>query len=264
MGTDAEILIFDHEAYLTAVVPVFLELFQEGQVADWLEQFVRHRELEPSLWDKRELARYLTALESDFSWAGDYDLQYTYGEDWKERWFNLESPAPSGDLAEQVNWLFKIAVSIKCVGAGQFVGRSQTVSHYSELLPKLGVKDDDRIVELLAALGKRGFLIGYQFGFGYEGINGWLDASETAELASALEVLPLPRYEESFAVMQRFQNPTSREYEYPNFSFEALSLSFVRTTAKIAAREDRGLLWGNGVMPGQFYLENYTRSRIGP
>ena len=261
MGTDAEVFVFDHEAYLTAVVPAFLELFQEGQVAAWLEPFGKHRELKPQLWDKRDLARYLAGLEPDFSGAGGYDLQDTYGDDWETRWshlHSLQSPAPAGDLAEQLNWLFKIAVSLKCIGAGQFVGRSRTVSDYAELLRELRVDNDDRIVELLAALGKRGYLIGYQFGSGFEGINGWLNQAETAALATALEVLPLPQYEESFAAMERFQNPTSREYEHPDFSFEALSLSFVRTVAKIAAGEGRGLLWGNGVMPLEYYRMTYN------
>lgn len=261
MGTDAEILIFDHETYLTAVVPAFIELFQQAQVAGWLEPFVKHRELQPELWDKHDLARYLAALKPDFSWAGDYDLHDTYGDDWKTRWSKLHSPqtaAPAAQLAEQINWLFEIAVSIKCVGAGQFVGRSWTVSNYPELLRDLRVRDDDRIVELLAALGKRGHLIGYQFGSGFEGINGWLDQSETAALATALEALPLPQYEQSFAAMQRFQDPISREYEHPRFSFEALSLSFVRTVARIAAREGHGLLWGNGVMSPEYYRKTYN------
>lgn len=261
MGSDAEVFLFDHDAYLREVVPAFLELLKDSPLDDWLQPFVKRRELKPTLWDKTDLARYLTALNSDFSWAGQYDLNYTYSKNWEERWSEVVAPAsgddlrtaPSAELVEEVNWLFKIAVSIKSLGASQFVGRSMTVSHYSDLLPTLGVKEDDRTVELLAALGKRGFLIGYQFGFGFEGINGWLDPSETAELAQRLDTLPLPRYEASFEAMAQFQTGEWGEYERQDFSFEALSLSFVRTTAAIAARERRGLLWGNDVMPAEYY-----------
>ena len=257
MGTDAEVFLFDHDVYLRTVVPTFLKLLEDNTVVDWLQPFVKRHELEPSLWDKSELAGYLNALNPDFSWAARYDLKDTYRKNWQERWsdfaVSVQHAAPSEELVEQVNWLFKIAVSINCIGDSQFVGRSRTVSNYSELLPDLGVREDDRTVELLAALGKRGFLIGYQFGFGFEGINGWLDPSETAELAERLDTLPLPRYEASFAAMQQFRTGEWGEYECPDFSSEALSLSFVRTTSVIAAREHRGLLWGNEVMPSEYY-----------
>ena len=259
MGADAEVFLFDHEAYLRKVVKAFLKLLEDRPFDDWLQPSVERRQLKPWLWDKIDLARYLNALNPDFSWAPRYDLNDTYGKNWEERWsdfaranHSLQSPAPSEELVEQVNWLFKIAVSLKCIGASQFVGRSSRVSNYSKLLSDLGVKDDDPVVELLAALGKRGFLIGDQFGFGFEGINGWLDPIETAELAKRLETLPLPRYETSFAAMQQFRTGEWGEYECPDFSYEALSLSFVRTTAVIAVREHRGLLWGNDVMPPEY------------
>ncbi len=261
MGSDAEVFVFDHDAYLTEVVPTFLEFLKDRPLDDWLQPFVKRRELKPSLWDKSDLARYFTALNPDFSWAGQSDPKYTYSKNWEERWSefvhatsgNDLRTAPSAELVEEVNWLFQIAVSIKSLGPSQFVGRSKTTSDYSDLLPELGVKEDDRIFALLAALGKRGFLIGYQFGFGFEGVNGWLDPSETAELAERLDTLPLPRYEASFAAMQQFRTGEWGEYACPNFSFEALSLSFVRTAAAIAACDDQGLLWGNGVMPREYY-----------
>lgn len=241
---------------MTEVVPAFFELLRERRVVDWLSQFLKRREFNVSRWERSHLARFPTCLKPDLSWVGPYDLKDTYGDDWRQRWSYCaegSEGAPSEDTAEQVNWLFKIAVSIKCLGASQFVGRSKTTSYYSDLLPELGVKEDDRIVELLAALGKRDFLIGYQFGFGFEGVNGWLDSSETAELAKRLDVLPLPRYEGSFAAMEQFRTGEWGEYECPDFSVKALSLSFVRTTAAIAARDHRGLLWGNGVMPPEYY-----------
>ena len=265
MGSDAEVFLFDYESYVTAVVPDFLELLREGKVADWLDPFVKRRELKPWLWDRDELARLCAGLQPDLSWTGPYDLTWTYSQDWQQRWsssmqaseekthVNLKAPAP--ELVEQVNWLFEVAVSVKCLNASQFVGRSTTPSDYSRELGDMGVRGNDPVVQLLAALGKRGFIIGYQFGAGFEGINGWLQPSETAELAGVLDTLPLPRYEVSFAAMERFRSPDTGRYESPDTSFEALSLSFVRTTATIAAGEGRGLLWGNNVMPAKFYLD---------
>jgi hypothetical protein len=250
MGTDAEIFIFDHEAYLTMVVPAFVEILREARIVDWLYPFVERRELDPSLWGRSDLARLATCLNPDLSWVGPYNLEYTYDDRWRQRWSYAggdSEDAPSDDTVEQVNWLFDRAVSLKCLGPEQFVGRSMTVSHYSDLLPELGVKQDDPINQLLAALGKRGFMISYQFGFGFEGVNGWLDSLETAELARRLDSLRLPRYEVSFAGMQQFFRPDTRTYECPGFSFAELILSFVRTAATIAAADGRGILWGNGL-----------------
>jgi hypothetical protein len=205
MGTDAEVFQFDYQSYVSAVVPVFIDLLRNGRVSDWLQPLLERRQMRSSVWDKTDLARFLPLLRSDLSWDGPYDLEWTYDYDWRRRCsFAAESPerAPSEETAEQINWLFKTAVSVKCLERGQFVGRSRTVSQYSEMLPQLGVPQEDPISTLLAALGKRGFIIGYQFGAGFEGINGWLDQAETAELAKRLEVLPLPRYDVSFAAME--------------------------------------------------------------
>lgn len=256
MGTDAEIFIFDHAVYRTTVVPAFVDILREGRVVDWLYPYIDSRELDPSRWERADLARLASRLNADLSWVGPYNLEYSYTNVWLEHWSYAggdPKDLPSNDTVEQINSLFTFAVSLKCLGLSQFIGRSRTVSHYSELLPKLGVKQDDPTHQLLAALGKRGFMIGYQFGFGFEGPNGWLDSQETAELARRLDGLRLPRYEVSFAAMEQFLRPETRGYECPGFSFYELSLSFVRTVATIAAAEGRGVLWGNGLMPAEFY-----------
>ena len=36
-------------------------------------------------------------------------------------------------------------------------------------------------------------------------------------------------------------------YEHPECSFERLRLSYVRTVCQLAAREGKGVLWGNDV-----------------
>jgi hypothetical protein len=233
MGEDAEVFVFDHNAYLTEVVPAFVELLRSGRIVDWLHPFLKRQEIEPSRWQASDLTRYLAALNSDLSWAGPYDLQDTYGDRWQQRWSSLaqgSEAGPNDETVAEVNWLFKIAVSIKCLGESQFVGRSMTVSNYREVLSGLGVKQDDRFVDLLAALGKRGFMIGYQFGFGFEGVNGWLDPAETAEFARRLESLDTPIF------------------------------SVVHAVSKKAVGEGRGILWGNGLMTAEYYLsERYHR-----
>ena len=86
MGSDAEVFVFDYDAYLKEVVPTFLEFLKGRPLDDWLQPFVKRRELKPWLWDKRDLARYLTVLNPDFSWAAHYDLSDTYSKNWEERW----------------------------------------------------------------------------------------------------------------------------------------------------------------------------------
>jgi hypothetical protein len=211
MGSDAEVFVFDYQNYTKAVVPAFLELFREGKVAHWLQPFIKNRDLRPWLWNRNDLAQLCSILQPDLSWIGPYDLNWTYDEEWEHRWTSsfdaseteseLSLKAPEPELVEQVNWLFKIAVSIRCLGASQFVGRSATPTYYSEVLADMGVKDRDPLIQLLAALGKRGFIIGYQFSAGVEGISGWLEPSETATLARILATLPLPRYEVSFTAI---------------------------------------------------------------
>ena len=144
MGADAEVFIFDHVAYSTTVVPAFSGLLRGEPPADWLQPLIKRRELKPELWGKDDLSRYSAALNPDLSWAvGPYDLE----------WTSIDRDIPSAETVEQITWLFEIAVSVKCLGASQFVGRSMTVSQYSTILSELGVRQDDRIVALLAALG---------------------------------------------------------------------------------------------------------------
>src|SRR5262249_57413 len=126
---------------------------------------------------------------------------------------------------------------------------------------------DDSLWKLLTLLGKRGFVVGYQWSSSNDGINGWLDFQETLEIADLLHNLPLSIYPVSFEAMKEFKKPHPllyekfgvTGYEHPDLSFEALSLSFVRTVAEIATAEGKGILWGNNVMTAEVYLERYFR-----
>ena len=266
MGSDAEVFVFKYETYITEVVPAFLQLLRDSSIVDWLKPFAERKGIQPELWDRTDLARFCNYLQPDFAYRGPYDLTNTYDFAWNRRSCkSVECPERdhcpfhqngSEAIAEQITYLFRIAVSIKCLGPSQFVGRSWTVDRYAKLLTEIGVRSGDPVLDLLARLGKRGFIIGYRWGFGFEGINGWLDAAETAELANRLRALPLPEYESSFEAMKRFPSmEADGDSKFRSISFEILSLSFVRTVATIAAREHQAILWGNDVMPSQFYLE---------
>ena len=56
MGSDAEVFLFDYDAYLREVVSTFLELLKDRPLDDSLQAFVKRRELKPLLWDKADLA----------------------------------------------------------------------------------------------------------------------------------------------------------------------------------------------------------------
>lgn len=278
MGSDAEIFIFDYETYTSEVVPAFQELLLTGLSSEWLHPIIDSREIRIENVKRTDILRYCTYLNKDFSWCGPYDEKDIYGSKWEERACESEvcperDQCPfhknsSSSITEELNWLFEVAVSIKCLGPCQFVGRSMTVLEYWSLLFDLGIQPDNPLLNLLLLLGKRGFVIGYQWGFGFEGINGWLDPQQTLELARRLEELSLPKYEASLEAMEGFKKPYpileiyerfgGTVYEHPGVSFEALSLSFVRTMAKIATMTGKGILWGNGVMPADFYLKKFS------
>lgn len=275
MGTDTEVFVFDHDTYISTVVPAFHEILLTGHAPDWLYQVIKSRDIRIESWNRTDLLRYCTYLGKDFSWRGPYDGKDISSFQWDQRACSSEDCPERGHCpfhqsnspttAEELLWLLEAAVSIKCLGPSQFVGRSKTVIDYWQMLLDLGVNQDDPLRKLLTLLGTRGFVVGYQWGFGFEGINGWLSQNETLELAQRLDELSLPKYEVSFEAMKKFQTPHPipelyerygvTVYDCPGYSLEALSLSFVRTMATIASTEKRGILWGNGVMPSEFYLK---------
>jgi hypothetical protein len=274
MGADAEILVFDYLAY-QEILPVFHQFLLAGQAPKWLHPLITYFDVKTEDWPSVDLMRNCTYLGADFSWSTPHDNRNLFESDWDQRSCKSEKcpeigrcPFHQSDisgLVESFNRIFEIAVSIKCLGASQFIGRSRYVTDYWPMLSDWGVRLDDPLWKLLTLLGKRGFVVGYQWSSSNDGINGWLDFQETYELAELLHNLPLPVYPASFEAMEEFLKPDPllydkfgvMGYEHPDFSFEALSLSFVRTVAEIAVAEGKGILWGNDVMPAEFYLERY-------
>jgi len=118
---------------------------------------------------------------------------------------------------------------------------------YGGTLSLLGVPATDDTRLLLDHLGRRGFVVGYAFSNG-DGIHGWLSAEETSELVRRLRDLALPCYEPTLAAMEAFRPQKPGPYECAGVTFEALSLSFVRTIASIAEERQQGILWGNDLI----------------
>ena len=138
-------------------------------------------------------------------------------------------------------------VATRCLGKSQFLGRNFIPCRYEPVLDRHEVPADDPVRELLAALATRAAVLGYQFGV-TEGIHGWLTVPETADLATRLDALSLPRFKPTFATMAE-QHRLNVRSGSTNQSWQDLSLSFVRTVSAIAAGEGRAVLWGNDVIP---------------
>ncbi len=270
MGSDAEVFIFDYEAYTREVVPAFYEILLTRQIPEWLHPALKARRINPANLLRVDLLQHCTYLAEDLAWDGPYEDRHFYETPWQQRVCKSEDcpernhcPFHQGG-GEELNYellgLFEAAVSIKCLGESQFVGRSQTPIEYSDFLCKQGLTKGPPLLKLLGFLGKRGFLFGHVWSSGCEGINGWLDPQETIELLWYLEHLPLPKYEASFEAMREFRRPDPllgkfgiTGYECDGFSFEELSLSFIRTVAEIASTASKGILWGNSLMPADYY-----------
>lgn len=270
MGADACLYVFDYARYRAEVVPGFAGLLRDGVAAEWMLEAQRRERTEVGMEDYRaaisevmgavDLGAHCSYLGEDWSVAVDLE-----GQGWDTRACRSESCAArgrcpfhrsAGTAVEDLLFLFQKGVAERCLGEGQFLGRSVDCYFYWETLGELGAPD--RVRELLELLGRRGFVVGYRWTVGTEGIHGWLDPAETRELGERLFGLDLPDYECSFAAMQGFRQVrdlaegTGREflwpaYEHPECSFERLSLSYVRTVCQLAAREGKGVLWGNGV-----------------
>ncbi|MFC3501810.1 hypothetical protein ACFOOK_12675 [Micromonospora krabiensis] len=265
MGADAEIFLFDHDRYRDQVVPALTELLRTGTVVPWLDAvFASATPMGEYGYDVlwRRLAERLREqpvdVARDWPWLGS-DLRYV-GARPRRRALGRHVGRPSGDddgrgsgrlpragepvVVEELNALHEALVALYCLGPGQFLGRSVTPDFYLPVLDGQGVGAGDPVRGLLAALSTRGAVLGDQFGV-TEGIHGWLDVPETAELAVRLGRLDLPRYEPTLAAMADH----AKRGGYPPGEWREMSLSFVRTMATIAADDGRAVLWGNDVSP---------------
>jgi hypothetical protein len=263
VGADASIFVFDYERYRSEIVPALVELLRTGEPVRWLREVFREatpdREYGYDLaWPRmaHRLADQPIDLAKHCQWMGE-DLRYL-GDEAPDR-LTLICPSLTcperghcvfhreRHAVEELNALHEALVATRCLGRSQFLGRNFTPYCYEQVLDRHAVPADDRVRELLAALGMRGAVLGYQFGV-TEGIHGWLSIEETAELAGRLDGLPLPRFEPAFATMYERHQASRRDGD-SNEAWQELSLSFVRTVSAIAAGLGRAVLWGNDVSP---------------
>lgn len=278
MGADASLFLFDYSVYRETVTPAFTQFLQNGHVNEWLRdihrQYTEYWEIyginshSLTRFDPVDMRAHCSYLDAQFAVTVPITIRDLYKCDWGIR--ACKSPTcPERDRCpffassdthdvEELLALFRFAMERCCVSARQFLGRSIDVFFYESALDELGVSNGDPIRSLLERLGRRGFVVGYKWAIGTDGIHGWLLPDEASELSDRLFALNLPEYERTFAAMERFKSfhnileghglglefyaPTYGKQDVP---FEQLSLSFVRTVCFIASQEGKGVLWGN-------------------
>ncbi|WP_143235435.1 hypothetical protein [Paractinoplanes atraurantiacus] len=263
MGSDARIYVFDYERYRAEVVPGVLSLLRGGDVPPWLAGLPGSEWTDiwaPMAGRMRsrpvDLAAYCLWLGEDLAYLGNQLVMRPEGA---RQWLRCPSTTcpersrcsfhagAEQENVEELSFLYAAWVTLRCLGEGQFVGRSARPSAYDPLLEHLGVPGNDPIRLYLNALDVRGGVLGYEFE-NTGGTYGWLNPAETADLAARLDKLDLPRYERTFAAASAafgaFHSGPSSELDWP-----ALTLSFVRTVATIAATTGQGVLWGGDLYP---------------
>jgi hypothetical protein len=266
MGSDAAIYPFDFERYQHHIVPAIKRLLLYGQTTGWLQALIDAINIQLPEKNGTDLEQFCHYLDANLAWNTIYDKSDMWHEDWDfrnckstncpERLRCLYHQNSDGTMAEELNSLIEAAVAALCVDEGQFVGRTLRVTKYWELLTQLNVPENDPLHRLLLKLGKRGFVIGYQWAGSAEGIHGWLNAIETQELAHRLRDLSLPRLPASFEGIQQalvsFRNQPGDQ-----MAFAVLSLGMVGAVAAIAANRQKGILWANDLINHPGYLPDH-------
>lgn len=178
-------------------------------------------------------------------------------------------------MVEELNHALRAVVKAQCLGKSLFVGRTMNPGDYRELLDHLQTPPEHPVRALLKPLATRGFVIGFRWSLTGEGIHGWLKPDETEQLLAFLGELPLPQYEldtkniESLLKVRQARDMIRLEAEgiikgriafraepispaleeagkaVLESEWYALSLSFVRTIASMAAAQGKGIMWGN-------------------
>jgi hypothetical protein len=253
MGSDATCYVFDYRAYAERVVPAIDAFVDLGARPQWLDAILNHFrgqywEWRPSRTEQLGYSFHDVCTYLDHAFAFGQTPAVTWREGWDRRACRSDT-CPARDVcplhvsrdqlaAEQFNRLFEACVIRQCVGEGQFMGRSVGALVYAPLL------GDALVLEYLRKLELRGFVVGYKFG-NSDGIHRWLDVEETRELVRLLEPLDLPPVAPSFAAIRASYRAGAGYDPPPPYTFPQLRLSFLRTVARLAAAEDKGILWGN-------------------
>lgn len=282
MGADARLFLFDYSVFRDTVAPAFTEFIRTGRASAWLldinRQYVDHTRADEDpypglkLLAPTDMRAHCTYLDAQFGTIHPVPFRDLYGCDWEVRgcklrtcavheqcpFFARSSMSPMTGDVQELLMVLHFAIVRCCIGQGQFLGRSVDAFFYDSTLDELGVSKDDPIRPLLELLGRRGFVVGYRWTMGTEGIHGWLRPDEASKLSDRLFALDLPEYERSFSAMERLKSArnlveglglgwefNTLVHSMPGVPFDHLSLSLVRTVCSIASKEGKGVLWGN-------------------
>jgi hypothetical protein len=270
VGADASVYVFDYDRYRRTVVPGLTGLIGGAGPTPWFDGLCERRgdgferewrQLAAALRQRpTDLARHCTWLGGDLRHPGRSPTARDGWEGRRGRWDLVRCASgtcpersrcllhervvpPASELTELLFILVDEATGECCVGLGRFVGRNATLHGLRPLLSDLGVPPGDRVLELFAALGGRGWANGFALGAA-DGIHGWLTPDETADLAGRLDPLDLPVVEPTDAAMREAHRATM---DGGGFPWEPLTLSFLRIMAHRATRGGHGLLFGHDV-----------------
>ncbi len=261
MGSDGTAYIFDEKAFLRCVVPGLNDFVMDGTRQPWLNDVLVRLVESRRLRDVSQVeARGFSFHDICSYFDSSFAFEHHDANQWSRTWDNracrsTTCPARhvcplhrSAELSapEDFTALFEACVVDQSLGEGQFMGRSVSPLWYFDELATMGVNSQDEISDLLGKLEFRGFVVGYRFG-NSDGIHGWLYSDETRRFVEALGRLDLPHVEQSFAGMRALSRGAAGYEVPPGSSFKRLSLAFLRTVAKLAVAESKGILWGNDV-----------------
>jgi hypothetical protein len=242
MSARAGVFVFDYDAHINCVAPAVRRLLEQHELGPWLQEVwdARQRRFAP---DSRRMFRYPEVTEPFYQIVHlNSDLSYSQSET-KLRLVRGENWLPYEDLIE----LFGLLLRECCLGDGQIAGQGKRPHVLLEnVLDQMEQEETPeshtRARTLLQLLDRRAWCWTCATDPYGEGVHGWLTPDEASALADELWDLPLPGYEPTWEGLRAFAR---READDSRDARNARDLSYVRTIASIAARHNRGILWGN-------------------
>jgi hypothetical protein len=240
MSARSGVFVFDYDAHVNCVAPAVRRVLARHELGPWLQEVwdARQRCFPP---DSRRTFRHPEVAEPVYAVIHlNADLSYSEAET-PLRLLRGENWLPYEDLIE----LFGLLLRECCLGDGQAAGHGKRPRVLLEnVLDQMNHDTEQshpRARTLLRLLDRRAWCWTCAADPYSEGVHGWLTAAEARDLADELWDLPLPRYEPTWEGMRAFaQRPRDDNRDARN----ARHLSYVRTVASIAARQQRGILWG--------------------